>query len=365
MCNMHQINIQKSEDFAERMIDMMNQGSLSLMTSIGHRTGLFDTMKDMEPSSSEKIASAAGLQERYVREWLGAMTVGSIVDAHVNGNNGKEVLYSLPAEHAAFLTRDAGADNISVFAQYVPLLGSVEDKIVESFHKGGGVPYSEFKRFHEIMAEDSGLTVVSSLVDEILPLIPGITKKLNDGIEVLDAGCGRGNAVNLLAEKFPGSQFTGFDLSYQAIKYAQLKAKDSNTENVNFEVRDLTTFDQDGPEIKYDFITAFDAIHDQAHPDRALAGIYKSLKKDGVFLMQDIAGSSNVTENSQHPIGPFLYTISTMHCMPVSLAQNGMGLGAMWGREKALEMLQNAGFKNIEIKSLEHDFQNYYYIARK
>ncbi|NIT60848.1 MAG: transcriptional regulator, partial [Aliifodinibius sp.] len=75
--------------------------------------------------------------------------------------------------------------------------------------------------------------------------------------------------------------------------------------------------------------------------------------------------SSEVQNNLDHPIGPFLYTVSTMHCMTVSLAQDGMGLGTMWGKEMALEMLQKAGFRNVEVKNLEHDFQNNYYIVRK
>ena len=82
----------------------------------------------------------------------------------------------LPPEHAAFLIRPAAPDNMAVFAQYIPLLGTVEDQIVECFKKGGGVPYSAFGRFHEVMAEDSGQTVVAALMDSILPLVPGIIK---------------------------------------------------------------------------------------------------------------------------------------------------------------------------------------------
>jgi hypothetical protein len=112
----------KAEAFANGMLNKLNAGALCLMLSVGHRTGLFDTMKGLPPSTSKKIADSAGLQERYVREWLGAMAAGRIVDIHSDSNNGHEPLFSLPAEHAAFLTRDAGADNIAVMAQYVPLL---------------------------------------------------------------------------------------------------------------------------------------------------------------------------------------------------------------------------------------------------
>jgi len=51
--------------------------------------------------------------------------------------------------------------------------------------------------------------------------------------------------------------------------------------------------------------------------------------------------------------------------MSVSLAQGGLGLGTMWGEEKAREMLQAAGFTRVDVKQLQHDFQNNYFIATK
>ncbi|MEJ2193335.1 MAG: class I SAM-dependent methyltransferase [Ignavibacteriaceae bacterium] len=360
MCLAHQLDTTKSEVFAENLLDMLNQGALAVMISIGHRTGLLDAMSTLPPSTSDEIADTAGLNERYVREWLGAMVTGRIIE-----HNPINKTYSLPAEHAAFLTREAGADNIGVFAQYIPLLGAVEDKIIDRFQSGGGVPYTEFGRFHEVMAEDSGQTVVSSLIDLILPSVPGIVKKLEEGIDVLDLGCGRGKALNLMARVFPNSRFVGYDLSEEAINYARNEAEQLNLNNVKFEVKDLTFFNKEAPVKKFDFITTFDAVHDQARPDNLLKGIYKALKDDGTYLMQDISSSSEHHKNMEHPVAPLLYTISTMHCLTVSLAQGGMGLGTMWGREKAMEMLDDTGFQNIEIKKFEHDFQNDYYIIQK
>lgn len=135
----------RAEAFADHLIDMINSGAMTLMISIGHRTGLFDTMAGMAPATSGQIAKAAKLHERYVREWLGAMTVGNIV-AHDPDTE----TYHLPAEHAASLCRNSPTDNVAVFAQYIPLLGSVEDDIVHCFRHGGGVPYERFGRFHEI-----------------------------------------------------------------------------------------------------------------------------------------------------------------------------------------------------------------------
>jgi 2-polyprenyl-3-methyl-5-hydroxy-6-metoxy-1,4-benzoquinol methylase len=347
----------KAEKFAERMVGVLNEGAIALMTSIGHRTGLFDTMAGLLPSTGKQIASAAGLNERYVREWLGAMVVGRIVE-----HDPENETYHLPQEHAAFLTRAASPENIAAFTQYIPLLGSVEDGIVESFKNGGGVPYSAFPRFHEVMAEDSGQTVLPALTDHILPLVPGLTERLEKGIDVLDVGCGSGRALNLMARTFPNSRFAGYDLSEEAIARARAEAEEHGTANARFEVKDAATLDE---EARYDLITTFDAVHDQADPAAVLQGIANALKDEGVYLMQDIAGSSHHHNNLNHPIGPFLYTISTMHCMTVSLAQGGEGLGAMWGEEKAREMLREAGFKEVQVEQLSHDFQNYYYIVTK
>jgi len=350
----------KAEAFASKLLTAANHGALCLMASVGHRTGLFDAMRGLRPSTSEEIAKKAGLKERYVREWLGAMVTAEVVEVDPTSTR-----YSLPAEHAAHLTRAAGADNIAVWTQYIPLLAGVEDEIVECFRKGGGVPYARFPRFHAVMAEDSGLTVLSSLESRILPLVPGLTGRLAEGIRVLDVGCGSGRVLNRLAALYPNSRFAGMDLSAEAIVNARSEASRGGLRNVEFIERDLTGFDQTAEPEAFDVITAFDAIHDQARPLNVLKGIYRALKSDGLYLMQDIRGSSHVRNNIGHPLGTMLYTASTMHCMTVSLAQGGEGLGAMWGEEKTRDYLQQAGFRSIETKQLAHDISNNWYVVRK
>ena len=347
----------KAEAFAQRMLDILNSGAIALMTSIGHRTGLFDTMAKLPPSTSQQIADAAGLNERYVREWLGSMVTGGFVEY-----NPATDAYSLPPEHAAFLTRDASPNNIAVTAQFLPLLATVEDRVIECFYKGGGVPYSAYNRFHQVMAEDSGQTVVAALEEFILPLIPQVMEALEKGIDVLDVGCGSGRALNQMAKLFPNSRFKGYDFSEEAIATARSEANSQGLTNIQFQVKDAAKLDEVE---QYDLICTFDSVHDQAKPDVMLRGIHQALRSDGTYLMQDIRASSNVHGNLDHPVAPFLYTISCMHCMTVSLAADGMGLGAVWGQEKALEMLKDAGFTTVEIKQLDHDFLNNFYIVKK
>jgi ubiquinone/menaquinone biosynthesis C-methylase UbiE len=351
---------QKAEAFAGRLLTALNDGALCLMASIGHRTGLFDAMADQTPLTSSEIASRAGLNERYVREWLGAMVTSGVVIV-----DPQSVRYHLPPEHAAYLTRAAGANNFAAFTQYVPLLGQVEDAIVECFKHGGGVPYEQFPRFHAVMAEDSGQSVLSSLESHILPLVPGLSDQLARGLRWLDAGCGSGRVLNRLAELFPNSRFVGMDLSKDAIRVAREEATAKGLKNVEFVAVDLSEFDRTAEPESFDFITTLDAVHDQGKPLNVLKGIHRALKSGGVYLMQDIRGSSFVHKNIDHPVGTFLYTASCLHCMTVSLAQGGEGLGAMWGEEMTREYLQRAGFRSIETHELAHDIQNNWYVVRK
>jgi SAM-dependent methyltransferase len=336
-------------EFSVRLLQIYNDAALTLMIGMGHQVGLFTAMRGMAPSTSVEIAAAAGLQERYVREWLGAMVTGGIVK--VNGGR-----YELPEEHAACLT---GPDNMAGPSQYIAEMGRVEQFVVNCFREGGGVPYERFPRFHDIMAEDSAHFVAGALEAHILPLVPGLVDRLRGGIRVVDVGCGRGMTMARLAELFPRSAFVGVDFSADAIAFARANAR---TPNVTYRADDATVALE---EDTYDFAATFDAIHDQAKPLEVLQNIHRALKADGVYLMQEIKGSSHHHRDIGHPLGTLLYTISCMHCMTVSLAQGGEGLGAMWGEEKTREYLTRAGFASIEMHELAHDIQNNWYVVRK
>jgi 2-polyprenyl-3-methyl-5-hydroxy-6-metoxy-1,4-benzoquinol methylase len=352
-----ELDVAKAEEFGGRMLTLLNDAMLGLMTSVGHRTELFDTMAVNGPLTSEELAGKAQLNERYVREWLNAMTVGGIVDYDAATRT-----YVLPPEHAASLTRAAGPGNLATMAEFIALMGNVEDRIVESFKHGGGVPYSEYPKFQELMANMSAQVNDAALVNGTLLLVDGITERLREGIDVCDIGCGQGHAINLLAKEFPNSRFSGWDFSEEGIAAARAEAKALGLKNTTFEVQDASKITAKDA---FDFITVFDAIHDQAKPDVVLKNIADALRDDGVFLCVDIAGSSNVEDNIGNPMAPMLYSVSTFHCMTVSLALDGAGLGTMWGQQLANQMLADAGFVNVTTNNIPEDMMNVYYVARK
>jgi len=347
----------RAEAFGGRMVGVLNDACMALMTSVGHQVGLFDTLAGLPPASSQQIADAASLQERYVREWLGAMTISGVVEYDPAART-----YRLPPEHAASLTSAAGPDNLAGVTQFIPLLAGVEAPLIACFREGGGVPYSQYGRFHRLMAEDSAAVHDAALVEGIVPLVAGLADRLHAGVDVADVGCGSGHAINLLAAAYPASRFTGYDFSEDAIDVARREAQAMGLRNTTFELRDVTDL---GEHDRFDLVTAFDAIHDQAHPAQVLTGIADALRSDGTFLMVDVQASSNLEDNLDHPLGTFVYTVSTMHCMTVSLALDGDGLGTVWGEQRAQRMLADAGFASVATAHVEADILNTYYVAHK
>lgn len=353
----------ESSSLAGTLTRILNDGSLALMISIGHRTGLFDAMSRLDhPATSAAIAKAATLNERYVREWLGAMAAGGIVT--VTGTNGS-TRYHLPQDHAARLTSAAGPRNLASLAPFLGALAKLEDRIVRCFRSGAGVPYPEFDRAHDVMSERSAADYESLLIEKIIPMIPHGIRRLDQGIAVLDAGCGEGRALVRLARRFPKSTFVGMDLSAEALAVGRALAAEFCLSNLRFEQRDLSTFDADAPEAAFDLVLAFDTLHEQARPEALLRGIARSLRRDGTLLLRDVNAYSEVVENRDMALAPFFYAVSALYSVPITLAQGGSGRGAVAGLQSTLHMLSETGFFSGEIRNLKEDLVNNYYIVRK
>ncbi|WP_027332381.1 class I SAM-dependent methyltransferase [Mycolicibacterium tusciae] len=357
MTTIDHTNADTTEDFADRIVGAIDSASLAILLSIGHQTKLFDTLAELPPASSAQIADAAGLNERYVREWLGGVVAARVVEYDATAQT-----YALPPHRAAVLTRAAGPDNLSRVAQFIPLLGEVEQKIVGCFFNGGGLSYGDYPRFHTLMAEESGEVFDAALVDIILPMADGLPELLRDGADVADIGTGSGHAINVMARAFPASRFTGIDFSDEGLSVGRAEAHRLGLTNANFTAKDVAALEVSET---YDVITVFDAIHDQAQPAKVLENIYRALRPGGVLLMVDIKASTQLEDNVGVPMATYLYTVSTMHCMSVSLGLDGEGLGTCWGRQLATSMLADAGFVDVTVGEIESDPLNYYYIARK
>jgi ubiquinone/menaquinone biosynthesis C-methylase UbiE len=345
------------ESFALRMITALDGGSVALLVSLGHQAGLFEVMATLPPSTSAEIAAAAGLHERYVRECLDGLVAADVVGHDPAGGR-----YRLPAEHALLLTRAGGADNLAPTMQLLALMGGVEQQVLGCLRHGGGLPYAAYPRVQPILAESAAAFAEHVLVERLLPLVDGLPARLAAGADAADLGCGSGHAVNALATTYPASRFTGFDLDGAALDAARADAERQGLTNVSFVEQDVATLAHHDA---FDLVTAFDAIHDQARPRAVLAAMHRALRPGGVLLVRDIKASSQVENNRELPWASFLYAMSTFHCMSVSLAAGGEGLGTAWGEELALELFAEAGFPDVTVTGVDGDPLNNCYVAVK
>lgn len=355
------------QPFSQTMVDVLNFGAVNLAMAIGYRTGLFDVLDTFDsPSAVERIAEKSGLNARYIREWMGIMASAGIIE--LSEQNGENLFY-LPKEHGDLLTRRAGSSNFGVYTQEIPLLATLAmESVIEGFYTGKGVGYDRYPRFQAFMSGLAEAKHEQVLIHRFLPSVRkgAILELLRRGIQVCDLGCGEGVATILMAEAFPGSRFVGLDISRDAISNAAEAAGKKGLGNVRFVVADAAAL-KDAKDLseRFDYVTAFDSIHDQTQPLEALQGAHSILAPGGVFSMVDIAARTNLRDNLDHSMAPFLYTVSLMHCLPVGLVDGGAGLGMMWGREQAERMLKEAGFQHVEILEMEHDPFNLHFCCRK
>jgi ubiquinone/menaquinone biosynthesis C-methylase UbiE len=354
-----EIDRERAAAFMDEMRIVLNHGMAATMIGLGHRVGLFDAMATFDGGGASvgQIAVAAELDERYVHEWLNTMTTAGVVVY-----DGRTDRYALPREHAAALTRAAGMANMASYAQYISMFGCVEDELVECFRNGGGIPYPAYERFHDVMAESSNMRFDALLVRVVLPMVPGLIDQLREGIHVADVACGQGHAINVMAKAFPNSTFVGIDFSDDALDRGRAEAAEWGLDNATFVSADAADLDQVD---EYDFMTTFDAVHDQARPQAMVNAIHRALRPGSYWLCADIRASSHVGENMDHPMGTFMYAVSCQHCMSVSLAYDGEGLGAMWGVQRAKQMFADAGFSHIVVNTVDYDPTNNYYVCHK
>jgi SAM-dependent methyltransferase len=344
-----------TEQFAGELLTTYTAGVTTLMIDLAHRTGLLDALA-AHPGDSAEIAERAGLVERYVRECLGALVTAGIV-----GYEPQTRRYHLPAAHAACLT-GPGSANLAPVAAVTALLGRHVPAVAECFRDGGGVPYEAFRpEFTAVMDGLSRGLLDGQLLDGILPLAGDLAERLAAGARVADVGCGTGHSTNLLARAFPRSRFTGYDLAADAIDTARAEADRWGLSNVTYEVADIARLPLDRP---FSAVFAFDAVHDQVDPAGVLARIRRALTADGVFVMMDVRAASALEDNVGNLLAPWLYGVSTLHCMTVSLAHGGAGLGTVWGEQLAVRMLGEAGFGDVEVFDVPDDPFDSLYVAR-
>jgi SAM-dependent methyltransferase len=349
------IDGEQVEQFLGRLMSLYTGAMLSYMIDIGDRTGLFDAAA-RGPATSDELATRAGLVERYVREWLGAMVAGGIFDYDAATST-----YTLPPERLVCLT--VGPANLAPISRLNTLLGKHVHQVARAFREGGGVPYAEFRpEFTDVMDAIGRGAYDSFLLDAYVPLVPGLADSLEQGVRVADVACGTGHAVIVLARAFPASTFVGYDLDEGAIARARAEAEGAGLGNVRFETCDAARLTVREP---FDAVLVFDAVHDQVDPAAVLTRIHAMLRPGGWFLMKEPHAADTLEEHAMNPMAAVQYALSTLHCMTVSLAHDGAGIGTVFGEGLARRMLVEAGFADVEVHAAPGDPMDAIYVSRK
>ncbi len=342
---------ERIEAFLEKFVGFASGATTIGLLAVADRSGLSAYLGDHESGTAEEIAEGAGLDPRYTREILSGLAAAEVVDYEADSG-----VFTLPQEHALFLSSDLSPYFMGGWLDMLPLVMSQVEGVATATVHGGGVGFEEFgPGFIKGIDRGNGPSQRVFLTMKWLPAVTGLTNRLDEGIRVADVGCGSGTAAILMAEAFPNTEVIGFDISGDSIAIARGRSEDiANVEFHGYTVEDIPT------EPGFDLITTFDVIHDLVDPMAGLKRIRQALKPDGVYLMME-PNASSYLENNLHARGALLYGISALHCMTQSLAREGLGLGAAWGTETAEEMAGEAGFASFEkLDAITNSFSAFY-----
>jgi SAM-dependent methyltransferase len=310
------------------------------LIDVGHRSGLLDALA-AGPATSAELAERTGHSERHLREWLAGTAAAGIAEFDPSTRR-----FTLPPERAVVLSGST-VSNLAPLAQSIGYIAAFAPAVTRTIREGGGIPYGEYgAEFTEVQDAVNRRLYDAVMVDGYVGAVGGLAGRLARGITVLDIGCGSGHGLNVLARAFPASTFVGYDIAEAAIAKAVDEAEAYGLTNVTFKVRDVADLPATA---RFDLVTAFDAVHDQAQPRHVLREVRRVLADDGLFLMVDMNARSALEDNLGNPVATYLYWVSLFHCMQVSLAEGGEGLGTAWGIELATELLHQAGFTEVEL----------------
>lgn len=324
---------------------------------VGDRLGIFRAMADGRPRTSAELASATALNERYILEWASTMTAAGYLDYEPGSAS-----FRLNPEQAMVLADEQNLYFGGGAFQYAVACYRQIPKLSEAFRNGGGVPFADY-----------GLDIVEAIerlfqagyeacvAPQWIPAVPDLHERLKAGADAAEVGCGAGQCLIPVALAFPNSRFIGFDLDSTSLARAREKAARAGAS-------DRVAFEQVAAENipyreRFDLVMGFNCIHDMAYPRRALAGIHQALKPGGAMLWSE-ANASDRLEQNLNPIGRSLYGASTMHCMTVSLAHGGEGLGVVVGESRAREMAIEAGFRSFRRLPIENPYHQIFELRR-
>jgi SAM-dependent methyltransferase len=329
----------KLRDFMNRAVGDLGAAMSAALALVGDKLGLYKAMAGAGPLTPAALAGRTGTSERYVREWLGNQAAGGYVTYDAAAGT-----YTLPPEQAMALADENSPVFIGGAFQVISAMFKAEPRIAENFRNGRGLDWCDhapclFEGTERFFRPNYSANLVSSWI----PALDGVEAKLRRGATVADVGCGLGTSTIFLARAFPQSRFVGFDYHDGSIERARQRAADAGvSDRVRFQVARSTDY----PGTGYDLVAHFDSLHDMGDPTGAARHVRDTLAPDGTWMIIEPFAGDRVEENL-NPLGRMFYAASTMLCVPASLAQNGIALGAQAGEARLSSVVTAGGFSRV------------------
>ena len=346
------------KEYATGVFGALGGAMTSAMIYLGDRLGLYAKLAELGAVTSEELAAATGLSERWLREWLYQQGAAEVLDYEGEGR------FALSPEGEAVLAdEDHPAFGAGFFCS-IPQQMAIVEKLPESFRSGLGLPYDAFGS-EGARGIERGLApwFRALLVPLVLPEVEGSVAMLESGALVADVGCGAGVALLEMAKAFPNSEFHGYDISLYALERAEANCREADVSNASFHDAASDPMPQDE---RFHLITTFDCLHDMADPASVMDQIRRAIRPDGSWLIADIKAHGSYEENvERNPMAAMMYGTSVLSCMSSALSEpGGLGLGTLGFSEgRAREMTRRAGFSRFELLELSHPV-NAFYLAR-
>jgi len=326
------------------------------MVHLGDRLGLYVALRKAErPLTTTELAAATHLHERWVREWAYNQAAAKMISVDADER------FALTPEAAAVLaTPEHPAYGMGMFHRLPQTMGALE-QMPASFASGLGHDYDSHGCEGAVGIERSFEPWSNAnLIPVVLPALDGVVERLQEGIKVVDVGCGAGGAVLRMAAAFPKSTFTGYDISHFALERAAVKLADSGLTNARF----ADPRDEPMPtDHSVGLVTTFDCIHDMTHPQQIIEMLRAAITDDGTWLLVDIKALDTFAENARkNPMASLMYGISVLSCMSSAMSSpDGAGLGTLGLSEnRAREMAAAAGFTRFQRLDVEHNVNAFY-----
>lgn len=332
-------------DVLERVQGLAAGATTIAALAVADRAGVLDALRESAPMAVGAIAEAHDFDERHLEELLRTLVTAGLLE-HADER------FHLPEHVAAVIADDDSPYAMTGWFDLVPALVAAVDGVAAAVRgERAGVPMGEYDdRAVKGIGRLNGPGLRILLARRWLRTMPDVVERLEAGGRVADLGCGSGDAVLAMADAYPDSEVVGYDLDERAVAAARERIATAGLDNAS--VEQASAADIEGP---FDLITAFDVVHDLAAPRQVLATARAALADDGVLLVMEPDVPRDLDEASTAH-GQLMHGVSLLHCMTQSRAAGGPGLGAVWGRDAAVELCRDAGFGTVEVLPIEHPF---------